>query len=234
MLILKIIALSIGSIIILFILTKLMGNREMSQLTMFDYITSITIGSIAAEMATSLDDNFLEPLVAMIIYGIVAIAIAYATCYSLKFRHFVVGKSLILLDNGSLYRKNFRKAKLDINEFLMQARTKGFFNLSEIQTAILESNGNISFLPVTQKRPVTPQDFNLNPATDNISTNIILDSVVLKNNLRNIGHDELWLKSELQLQGISKPSDVFYASYNNENKLSVYTKIEDDTRDIFY
>ena len=73
MLILKIIALSTGSIVVLFILTKIMGQREMSQLSIFDYIISITIGSIAAEMATSLEDNFVEPLVAMIVYAVVTL-----------------------------------------------------------------------------------------------------------------------------------------------------------------
>ena len=84
--ILKIIVLSISSFIVLFILTKLMGNREMAQLSMFDYIISITIGSIAAEMSTALDDNFIEPLVAMIIYAIGAILVSYIALYSIKAR----------------------------------------------------------------------------------------------------------------------------------------------------
>ena len=70
--IIKIISLSLGSLVILFLLTKLMGNREISQLTMFDYIVGITLGSIAAEMSTSLENNFVEPVVAMLIYGIVS------------------------------------------------------------------------------------------------------------------------------------------------------------------
>lgn len=150
MLVLKILALSLGSIIILFILTKIMGNREMSQLSMFDYIVSITIGSIAAEMSTSLENDFIEPVVAMVTYGIVATAISYFTCKSIKVRRLVSGRAKILYDNGTLYRKNLIKAKLDLNEFLMQARINGFFNLADIQTAILEPNGKISFLPVSR------------------------------------------------------------------------------------
>ena len=149
---LKIVFLSLGSIIVLFILTELMGNREMSQLSMFDYVVSITIGSIAAEMSTSLENNFLEPVIAMIVYGIVATAISYFTCKSIKIRRIVSGRGKILYDNGKLYRKNLIKSKLDLNEFLMQCRINGYFNLADIQTAILEPNGRISFLPVSRKK----------------------------------------------------------------------------------
>ena len=149
---LKIVFLSLGSIIVLFILTKLMGNREMSQLSMFDYVVSITIGSIAAEMSTSLENNFLEPFIAMVVYGIVATAISYFTCKSIKIRRIVSGRGKILYDNGKLYRKNLIKSKLDLNEFLMQCRINGYFNLADIQTAILEPNGRISFLPVSRKK----------------------------------------------------------------------------------
>ena len=101
----KIVGLSLSSIVILFFLTKLMGNKEMSQLTMFDYIIGITIGSIAAELSTSLDTNFIEPIIAMIVYGLVTVFISFITCKSLLIRRFFNGKSKILFDNGMLYRK---------------------------------------------------------------------------------------------------------------------------------
>ena len=195
--IIKIISLSLGSILVLFILTKIMGNREMSQLSMFDYIVGITIGSIAAEMSTSLENNFWEPVIAMIVYGVIATSISYLSCKSLKFRRFFSGKSKILLDNGKLYQKNFLKSKLDINEFLMQARINGFFNISDIQTAILEPNGRISFIPISTKRPVTSVDLNLNPPSDNVVINIILDGIVLNENLQKTGKDIKWLEKEL-------------------------------------
>ena len=181
--ILKIIVLSIGSLVVLFLLTKLIGNREMSQLTMFDYIVSITIGSIAAEMATSLENNYMEPLVAMVVYGLVTVLISYITCRSLKMRRFFTGRAKILLDNGKLYRENFKSAKIDLNDFLMECRVNGYFNLSDIQTAILEPNGKISFLPNVLKRPATPEDLNLSPTQENVVINVILDGVLLKENL---------------------------------------------------
>lgn len=223
--ILKIIALSLSSFIVLFILTKLMGNREMSQLSMFDYITSITIGSIAAEMATSLEDNFLEPLVAMVIYAIGAILVSYIALHSIKARRFISGVTLILYDNGKLFSKNFKKAKMDMNEFLMQCRTNGYFNLSDIQTAMLEANGKISFIPNSLKRPATPEDLSLNPKQDFLVTNIIIDGKVLEENLKNTGNNLKWLHDNLEKQNAGRIENIILATCDKDNNLSVYKKI---------
>lgn len=232
--ILKIIGLSLGSLIILFLLTKLMGNREMSQLTMFDYIVSITIGSIAAEMSTSLENNFMEPVVAMLVYGFVTFFISYLTCKNLHIRRFFTGKTKILLDNGKLYRKNFKSAKLDLNEFLMECRINGYFNLNDIQTAILEPNGKISFLPKSSKRPSTPEDLNLNPEQENVTINVILDGILLKENLEKTGNNLNWLEKNLKNQGIADIKNVFLATCDNQNNLSVYIKLDKENKHGFF
>ena len=233
--VLKIIILSLSSFIVLFILTKLMGNREMSQLSMFDYITSITIGSIAAEMATSLEDNFTEPLIAMIIYAIGSIVISILGNHSMKARRVISGPTLILYDNSKIYFKNLKKAKMDINEFLMQCRTNGYFNLADIQTAILEANGKISFIPNSLKRPATPEDLNLSPKQDFLVTNVVIDGKVLEENLKNTGKDLNWLKSNLDKQNAGKLEDILLATCDKDNNLSVYKRISnlDNSHDMF-
>ena len=220
--ILKIVALTSGSAITLYILTRLMGNKEMSQLTMFDYIIGITIGSIAAEMSTALEDDFMQPLVAMIIYAIISIAISVFSCKSLKFRRIIYGNSLILYDNDEIYVKNLKKAKIDINEFLMQSRVNGFFNLSNLQTAILEINGKISFLPKENQRPVTPTDLNLSTNPERICSTIILNGILLKQNLQYTGNDELWIQKQLVSQNVKNIKDVFLAFCDSQNNLVVY------------
>lgn len=218
----KVIVLSVVSELFLFVLTKLMGNKEMSQLSMFDYIIGITIGSIAAEMATALESDYVQPLVAMAVYALIAIIISLICEKSLKARRFIYGNSLILLDNGKLYRKNFKTAKMDLNEFLVQCRVNGFFNLSDIKTAILEPNGKISFLPKSTNRPATPQDLNLNPEPSSIDVNIIIDGRILYENLKNSGHDEMWLQKEIVSQGFEKPEQIFLATIDKQNNLSIY------------
>lgn len=221
---LKISILSLTSLIVLFILTKIMGNKEMSQLSMFDYIIGITIGSIAAEMSTALEDEFWQPLLAMFIYAIISIIISFISSRSLKFRRIVTGTTLILLDNGKLYYKNFKKAKLDLDEFLMLCRISGYFNLNDIQTALLESNGKISFLPKVEKRSTITSDFNLKLSQDRITVNLILDQKILYENLEYTGNDYVWLQNQLTKQGIKDIKNVFLATCDFENKLSIYTK----------
>lgn len=223
--ILKIILLSTGSVILLFILTKIMGNREMSQLTMFDYINSITIGSIAAEMATSLENNFLEPLTAMIVYALLITLTAIISSKSMAFRRFVTGKALILYENGELYKDNFKKARIDLSEFLSQCRTNGYFNLADLHSIILEPHGKLSFLPKSDKRPVTPNDLNILPPNERVISNVIIDGKVLENNLKATGNNLNWLEKEVKEQGIKNISDIFLATCDIDNNLNIYVKI---------
>ena len=220
--VLKIIGLSLGSIIILFILTKIVGQREMSGLGIFDFMLAITIGSIAAEMATSLENNFTQPLVAMIIYAVVALVISIINMKFTKLRTILSGKTLILYDNGKLFKENFKKAKIDLNDFLAQCRLNGYFDLSDIKTALLEENGKISFLPYSDRRPANPSDFNIKPKDDGIVTNLIIDGKVMEENLTELGFDKIWLEKMLKKQGIIKIDNIFLATYNIDGNLSAY------------
>ena len=123
----KIILTSVGSIIALFFSTKIIGNKQMSELSMFDYINGITIGSIAAEMATSLDGKFYYPLTAIVIYTVIMWFISYLTEKNIKLRRFFTGRSIVLMQSGKIYQKNFKISKIDINDFLVQCRINGFF-----------------------------------------------------------------------------------------------------------
>lgn len=216
---------SLGSIITLFILTKLMGNRELSQLTMFDYINSITIGSIAAEMATTEFTDAHKPFIAMIVYGLITLLIDISTNKSILLRRFFTGKPTLLYDKGEIYYKNLCKAKMDLGEFLTQCRVNGYFDLSKIQTAILESNGKISILPLSSERPITPNDLDLTPAQEYIVANVIIDGCIMQQNLKHTGNDEKWLRSQLSSKGITKLEDVFLATCDMNNKLCIYRKM---------
>lgn len=222
--VLYIIALSLGSIIAIFILTKLMGYREMSQMSMFDYIIGITIGSIAAEMATSLENNFVQPLTAMIVYALTALFLSWLSMKSVKARKVIEGTPLVLLKNGELYRDNLKKAKIDVTEFLMQCRVNGYFDVSKLETAILEGNGKISFLPKVSDRPVTPSDMQLSPQQDYLVANVILDGKVMRKNLEHTGNDEKWLQNQIKGQGGKKIEDVLLATCDASNQVTVFLK----------
>lgn len=220
----KIIILSFSSFIVLFVLAKLMGNREMAQLSMFDYIISITIGSIAAEMSTALEDSFTQPLIAMLVYTSGAVILSSLSSHSIKARRIISGRTYILYDKGKIYFKNLKKSKMDLNEFLMECRTNGYFNLADLQTVLLEENGKMSFIPISLKRPVTPEDLSLNPKQEFLVTNIILDGKVLEENLKNTGNNLKWLYDNMKKQNIDKTDDILLATCNSDNKLSIYKK----------
>lgn len=223
----KIAFLSMGSLAVLFVLTKLMGDREMSELSMFDYITSITIGSIAAEMATSLEDDYRRPLLAMVIYAAVCIIISLLTCKSIRLRRLFEGHSLILYQNGSIYEKNMLKAKIDVDEFLSMCRVSGYFDLSEVHTAILESNGKLSILPMSKNKPVTAEDLNLNPKQSFPMANVIIDGKILQENLKWAGKNEEWLNKQLHAQGIKDMKEVMLATCDStDSQLNVYVKVQ--------
>lgn len=215
---------SLGSVALLFILTKIIGNREMSQLTMFDYINSITIGSIAAEMATSLEDDFAKPLVAMIVYSLVISLLAFITSKSMRARDFLTGKSLLLLEDSAIYYSNFKKAKLDINEFLTQCRLAGYNNVSDIFCAIMEPNGKISFIPKSNKRLVNTEDMGLNVEQEKRIICVIIDGNILEANLKETKNSEKWLREELKKQKIKDISNIFLATCDSNNNISVYMK----------
>lgn len=231
---LKVAVTSAASLAVLFVLTKLMGNKQVSQLSMFDYIIGISIGSIAAEFATELE-NPENSLVAMVIYAVIAFLVSVITSKSITAQKIITGRPLILLDNGKLYRKNFRKARIDINEFLTHCRNQGYFDLSDVQTAVFEYNGAISVLPVETARPLNPSDMQLNPQQQKLIVNVILDGHISEPNLKMTGNNKVWLEKQLHAQGYHSEKEVFLGTVNTvDNTLTLYPlKTEEKSQDPF-
>ena len=219
--IIKVLLTSLLSVGALFAVAKIMGHKQMSQLDFFDYISGITIGSIAAELATELEEP-LKPLIAIAVYGAAAVLLSKITSLFPKTRKYINGTPTILMNNGKLYRENLKKAKLDLSEFMVMCRQQGYFNLSDIQTAVFEFNGKLSILPVSKKRPANPEDLNLSPAPEFIHTEVIMDGRILNENLKRMGLDDKWLQKQLNAQGYKKAEEVFLALCNENNQLTVF------------
>ena len=219
--IIKVLLTSLLSVSALFAVAKIMGHKQMSQLDFFDYISGITIGSIAAELATELEEP-LKPLIAIAVYGAVAVLLSKITSLFPKSRKYINGTPTILMNNGKLYRDNLKKAKLDLSEFMVMCRQQGYFNLSDIQTAVFEFNGKLSILPVSKKRPANPEDLNLSPAPEFIHTEVIMDGRILDENLKRMGLDDKWLQKQLNAQGYKKTEEVFLALCDENNQLTVF------------
>ena len=212
---------ALGSFATLFIAAKLIGHKQIAQLDFFDYITGITIGSIAAEMATELEEPW-KPLTAMLIYAGITFLLSVVTNKLPRTRKYLYGAPTILMDQGKLYRENLKKCKLDLNEFLVMCRQQGYFDLTSIQTAIFEYNGKLTILPVSAQRPATPSDMDLAPEQELLFTELIMDGRILENNLTRMGLDLIWLDKQLKQRGIHSAQDIFLAVCDRNQKLIIY------------
>lgn len=220
--IMKIILSSVFSVALLFALTKLMGNRQISQLTTFDYITGITIGSIAAEMATDLEGGFLPEAIAMIIYGLFTFIISFATNKSMWARRFFTGKPMVIFEKNKLYRNRLMKAHLDVNDFLAMCRLAGYFDLSQVEAAVFEHNGNISFLPKSNYRPLTPDDTGTQTQAELPYVDIIIDGKIIEENLHSSGKNTEWVKRTLSEYGYSSETEVFLLLADENNNVRIF------------
>lgn len=220
--IITVILASIFSAALLFIIAKFIGHKQVAQLDFFDYITGITIGSIAAELATTLESPWWKPVISMIVYGAVSIALSFISKKVMRSRKYINGTPTIIMNSGKLYRKNMQKAKLELSEFMLMCRQEGYFNLDDIQTAVFENNGKLSILPVSTKRPLNPEDIRLSPEQEYISTEVIMDGRLLSENLKRLGLDETWLSKELQAQGYKNVREVFLGICDSNNELTLY------------
>ena len=218
---------ALGSFGTLFLVAKVIGHKQIAQLDFFDYITGITVGSIAAEFATELEEPW-KPLTAMVIYGGITLLLSIISNKYQRTRKYLNGTPTILMDHGKLYHENLKKAKLDLSEFMVMCRQQGYFDLTNIQTAVFEYNGKLTILPVSSQRPATPKDMNLAPEQELLFTELIMDGRILEDNLKRMGLDLTWLNKQLEQRHIHSPQEVFLAVCDRNLKFVLYEKSRAD------
>lgn len=210
----------------LFFMTKLLGKKQVSELSLFDYVVGISIGNFASEMAINLEAKFFNAMLAIVVFGILAYIISILTLKSLKLRKFFIGSPTILLEHGNLIYKNMKKSMIDVNDILSQAREMGYFDISEVEFAILEANGKISFLPKGEYKNINIKDMNLKIEKQGLCANVIMDGNIMNDNLNNIGKDEEWLLHELDVKG-KNVSDILLATVDINDKIVIFDRRKD-------
>ena len=224
---------ALSSLITLFLVTKMLGKKQVSQLSLFDYVIGISIGNFAAEMTINLESNEINGIVAVLIFGVVAYLISYATIKSITLRRFFMGTPTIIIQNGKILEKNLRKVKFDINDMLEEIRSNGYFDLSQVEYAVMEASGKLSILPKPEYRPLTPQDMKIKVSSESLCANIIIDSKIMHKNLENMNKDEKWLLKELKVKGYSDLSKILLATLDINEKVVIYEKnINEKSKDI--
>ena len=214
------------SLITLFLIAKLLGKKQVSQLSLFDYVIGISIGNFAAEMTINLESNFLNGTIAVIYFGLIAYLVSILTMKSIRLRRYFMGTPTILIEDGKIIKSNLKKVKFDINDMLEECRGNGYFDVNEIAYAIMEANGKLSILPKSAYQSTIKKDLNIKDEKVGLCSNVIIDGKVMKKNLKNINKDEQWLKEELRKQN-KKLEEVLLGTVDVNSNLVLF----EDTKD---
>lgn len=217
---------AISSLITLFLVTKMLGKKQVSQLSLFDYVIGISIGNFAAEMTINLESNEINGIWAVVLFGLFAYIINIVTMKSIRLRRFFMGTPTILIQEGKILYNNLKKVKFDINDLLEEVRIEGYFDLSQVEYAIMEVNGTVSILPKKEYRTLTTKDMNLKVEKEGLCANVIIDGKIMENNLLKINKDKEWLMKGLKVKGYSDITKILLVTVDINQKIVVYEKNE--------
>lgn len=209
---------------LILVLARVMGRKMVSQMTFFDFVVGITIGSVGAGLAIGPYNSILSSIVALCIFAILTILIDYIHIKSIKFRKLIDSEPIVVIKNGKIINENLLKERYTVDELTMMLREKDIFNISDVEFALIEYDGKLTVLPKSQKRPVRPADLDITTTYEGLTKDLIIDGKILEENLRAAQKDEQWLTHQLMLWGIHDPGNVFYAGLDSSGKLYVSKK----------
>lgn len=205
----------------LLIYARLLGKEEIKQLTFFDYIAGITIGSIAATLTTNLNNRPWPEFVGLAIWVTMTYFLQWFTIRSRRAAKYIDGEALIVIMNGQMMEESMYKARLKLVDLMGLLRIKGVFDLTQVEFAVYEKNGSLSVLKKSEYQPVTPKDLQLPTKYQGIGTEVIYDGVVIEQNLKDLRLDRQWLDGELKKLGIKSPSEVFLGNLDTQGQLYI-------------
>ncbi|GAB6257712.1 DUF421 domain-containing protein [Peribacillus sp. N1] len=207
-------------LIVLFLITKVLGKKQLSQLSFFEYVTGITIGNVGAELATKVEGNIIHGVLSILVFAIAPFIAGLISLKSKTFRDLVEGKASVFIKDGKVMEDNLKKEKYTIDELLGLLRKKDVFDISEVEFALLEANGDFSVMLKKQNQPITAKDLNLSVAAVKEPQTIIMDGSILDEPLSTIGLNRNWLHTELDKLGVLL-ENVFLGQANSNGELTV-------------
>ncbi len=212
------------SVSVLFVWSRIMGKKHISQLTFFDYVVGISIGSLSGTFAMDDSIGYIKGVTGLSVYALFTIILSYISLKSYSGRRILNGTPTILIQNGRIIESGLKSTKMNINDLIEECRLKNAFNIADIEFAVLETSGKLSVLLKSYNQPLTPKDMNIATEYKGLCINLIIDGRVLDDQLKTADRSEDWLSSQLQVQGIKSPSEVLLAFIDSSNKLYVYKK----------
>jgi len=215
---------SILSVSLLFILTRFIGKKQRAQLTFFDYVIGITIGSIAGYGVVDESIHIAAWSTGLIICTLFSIIISYISKKSYVGRKLLNGTPFVLIENGKIIEESLKRSRLNINDLLEECRQKDVFDIAEIEFAILETTGKLSILLKSANQPLTLKDMNIEATYKGLCASVVIDGKIIENHLQIINLDRSWLLSELAKNSINNYEDVLFAYVDNSGNLVVHLK----------
>lgn len=213
---------TVTTFFVLLALTRLLGKKQLSQLTFFNYVTGITIGSIAANMVVLSTGEYTKELLSLVIWCLLTVLIGYISLKSGQVRVILDGQPTIVIKHGEIDRKALKSTKINIDDLTMLIRQYQVFSIAEIDYAILEPNGTLSILKKPEYQGSQKNDFNIHPSPPLfLPIEIISDGKLLPKNLLEVGKSRDWLNNELNRANIKNIEEVFYAEVQSNGSLFV-------------
>jgi len=209
---------TVMAVIILFIMTRILGKRQISQLSLFEYITGISIGNLAAYLSLDTDTNWILGVVALSVWVSMSLGIEFLQMKSKKARELLDGKPTIIIQNGKILEANMKRERLTSDELLELLRTKDIFDVSQVEFAIMDTSGELNVLLKKEHQPLTPADIHLPVSPEKFSMSVIMDGKILEDSLKRIGLNRDWLASKLKQIGTSSDK-IYLAQVDSQNKL---------------
>ncbi|TMV50011.1 DUF421 domain-containing protein [Paenibacillus mesophilus] len=213
------------AIVILFGMTKLLGKRQVSQLSLFEYITGITIGSLAGYISLDSEVNWYLGLVALSVWVLVSLGIEFLQMKSKRARDFIDSKATVLIKDGKILEDNLKKERLTTDELMEQLRRKNVFQAANVEFAIMEPSGDINVLLTKENQPLTPFHLGIKVGPEQEPQIVIMDGKVMDEPLATLGLNRQWLNTELEKIGVAI-ENVFLGQVDSYGQL--YVDVFDD------
>lgn len=218
------------SFIVLLVLTRIMGRKEIAQMTFVNFISAIVLGTLGASLATDPAIRVVDGLIALASWSAFTVLLGYLDIKSKKIRKIMTGQPVILIKNGKIMESALRKVRVDMETLSSLLRKKDVFAVSDVDYAIFETDGSLSVMKKETKQPVTKKDLNIPKAqyAFPMPAAVITDGVVNSRNLEKLKLDQQWLDQQLRKTNIQSLSDIFYAEVQQDGSLYIDQRRNDD------
>ncbi len=212
------------SFIALLVLVRIMGKQQVAELTFFDYVVGITIGSIASTLSVQVNQNTFATLVGMAMWILLPLLLALLCLHNVSIRKLVEGEATVVIENGKILDNHLKKIRITIDDLISELRSQGVFNVADVEFALFESNGKLSVQKKAQKQPVTPGDLNIPVQYQGLPTNLVDDGILLVDALNDLHLTRAWLYSQLKKSNITNINTVALAQLDTSGMLYVDLK----------